>query len=81
VRELVVSDQNAHLYRVAESLPSECIGRPVQSADQLSVDFTKRDVGKWLAKKKIRVHYFRHVGGPRHCGPNASHVANSSLRE
>jgi len=72
-------DQTRTLYWGAESLLSECIG-PRQSADPL-MDFTKRDVVKWLAKRKSSGNIL--LPRWRNLAPVAMPLmsANSSLRK
>jgi len=60
-------DQTSHFATGAESLLSECLGRPVKILTPL-MDFTKRDVVELARKKKIRRTYSCHVGGTHPCG-------------
>jgi len=66
-RTSLFPDQTSHFILGAESLLSECIGRPVKVLTPL-MDFTKRDVVEMARKKKISGTYSCHVGGPRPCG-------------
>jgi 7-cyano-7-deazaguanine synthase len=66
-RTSLFPDQTSRFILSAESLLSECIGRPVKVLVPL-MDFTKSDVVKIARKKKIKGTYSCHVGGTRPCG-------------
>jgi 7-cyano-7-deazaguanine synthase len=66
-RTSLFPDQTAHFISGAESLLSECIGRPVKVLAPL-MDFSKSDVVEMARKRKIRGTYSCHVGGTRPCG-------------
>lgn len=66
-RTSLFPDQTSRFILSAESLLSECIGRPLKVLVPL-MDFTKRDVVKIARKKKIKGTYSCHVGGTRPCG-------------
>jgi 7-cyano-7-deazaguanine synthase len=66
-RTSLFPDQTSRFILSAESLLSECIGRPIKVLAPL-MDFTKQDVVKIARKKKIKDTYSCHVGGTRPCG-------------
>jgi 7-cyano-7-deazaguanine synthase len=60
-------DQTSHFIATAESMLSECMGRPIRVLTPLG-DFTKHDVVRLARKKKIEGTYSCHVGGEVPCG-------------
>jgi 7-cyano-7-deazaguanine synthase len=66
-RTSLFPDQTSHFLFGAESLLSECIGRPVKVLAPL-IDFTKNDIVAIAHAKNIKGTYSCHVGGVRPCG-------------
>ena len=66
-RASLFPDQTSRFITGAESLLSECIGRPIRVLAPL-MDFTKRDVVQIAGRRKIKGTYSCHVGGMRPCG-------------
>jgi len=66
-RTSLFPDQTSHFILSAQSVLSECIGRPLKVLAPL-MDFAKSDVVKIARKKKIKGTYSCHVGGIHPCG-------------
>jgi 7-cyano-7-deazaguanine synthase len=66
-RTSLFPDQTSHFITNAESMLSECMGRPIKVLMPLG-DFTKHDVVRLARKRKIDGTYSCHVGGQVPCG-------------
>jgi 7-cyano-7-deazaguanine synthase len=66
-RTSLFPDQTTHFIATAESILSECMGRPLKVLTPLS-DFNKHDVVSLARKKEIDGTYSCHLGGELPCG-------------
>jgi 7-cyano-7-deazaguanine synthase len=66
-RTSLFPDQTSHFITTAESMLSECMGRPIKVLTPLS-EFTKHDVVRLSRKRKIDGTYSCHVGKQVPCG-------------